>query len=24
MHSMRNGGSVPCRYYVVELHGDEA
>ena len=24
MHSMRNGGTVPCRYYVVELHGDEA
>jgi quercetin dioxygenase-like cupin family protein len=24
MHSMRNGGSAPCRYYVVELHGDEA
>ena len=24
MHSMRNAGSAPCRYYVVELRGDEA
>jgi mannose-6-phosphate isomerase-like protein (cupin superfamily) len=24
MHSIRNAGSAPCRYYVVELRGDEA
>jgi quercetin dioxygenase-like cupin family protein len=23
MHSARNAGSVPCRYYVIELRGDE-
>ena len=24
MHSVRNAGAVPCRYYVVELRGSEA
>jgi mannose-6-phosphate isomerase-like protein (cupin superfamily) len=24
MHSIRNAGSAPCRYYVVELRGDQA
>jgi quercetin dioxygenase-like cupin family protein len=24
MHSIRNIGSAPCRYYVVELRGNEA
>jgi len=24
MHGMRNAGSTPCRYYVVELRGSEA
>ena len=24
MHSLRNAGLVPCRYYVVELRGSEA
>jgi quercetin dioxygenase-like cupin family protein len=24
MHSVRNAGASPCRYYVVELRGDEA
>lgn len=23
MHSARNAGTVPCRYYVIELRGDE-
>lgn len=24
LHSARNAGKVPCRYYVIELRGDEA